>query len=405
MSNNDENSKSASPPSYSGNMVPKEVNTNMDDGREEVTRRVGGVVAQPDFGALVSPLQAPSASPLSSYGASSLSAVPQKSSSSPGVQQKAPPHKGSWTLSDVPTLPEYHPLERTAVLVENASPSQVSQRISDVLRERSIEAIYEDDKAKVKCVTSDGIDFRIRLYRGRGNYSHGIIVEVQRRFGASINFHKDTQAILDAAQGNAPPPLKSSSSGLPLLVSDSEEDFSPLPPGESLQTVVKMLSHPGYDSHYLALQTLTSLTDASKMGPATARNVSTELLLPDNPVGSRILGLIVEPKKQDDDFNLRVMALTVLANAIQSVQGNVSNIVVGEQVRPVLIQELGQADASPRAAYQAARCLEWLLLQEEKGWSSSSSSELRSALEQALQVGQARHADLERQAQVCLNKM
>jgi len=177
------------------------------------------------------------------------------------------------------------------------------------------------------------------------------------------------------------------------MVSDSEEDFSP--PSDSLTMVAKMLSYSAFESHYLALQTLTSLTDASKMGKATSRNVSAELLLPDNPVGTKILALIVEPKKPDDDFNLRTMALTVLANALQSVQGNVSDNVV-EQLCPVLLQDLSQADTSPHTAYQAARCVEWF----EHG-----STEWQTALEQALQAGKVRHADLERQAQVCLNKV
>merc|ERR1719464_234873 len=75
--------------------------------------------------------------------------------------------------------------------------------VSNVLRERSIEAhYYDNDQAKVKCVTLDGIDFRIRLYRGRcPKYNHGIIVEVQRRFGSSLIFPDDTRAILDGAQG------------------------------------------------------------------------------------------------------------------------------------------------------------------------------------------------------------
>jgi hypothetical protein len=171
-----------------------------------------------------------------------------------------------WNLSSVPTLPEFHPLERTAVFVPNTPASIIAQRLSVVMRERSIESTYDNDKAKVKCVTTDGVDFRIRLYRGRNHYSHGIIVEVQRRFGSSLHVHSDTKAILDAAEGRAPPSPPASipnRMALPEVSDDEDDDYDVPPPSgsSSLGMVSKMLSLPGFDAQYLGLQTLSSLVD------------------------------------------------------------------------------------------------------------------------------------------------
>ena len=380
------------PPSFSGR---REMNVQpslgADNHGEETTRRVG---FQPSF------------EPISSFAPPSLqetqfTGVSKASATATAPVAALPPTSKSfvWELKHVAPLPEFHPLERTAVFVPHASPSEVSKRISQVLRERSIEATYEDAKAKVKCLTAEGVDFRIRLYRGRGKrFDHGIIVEVQRRFGASNNFHDHTQAILDASQGAVPPPPPADGGQNLPLVSDAEDDCQPSDGSGSLSMVSRMLSHPGYDAHYLALQTLASLTDASKMGRATARAVSKDLLRQqtENDVAAKVLSLVIDKQGDDDMFKLRSMALQVVANAFQALEGDVPAM-LKEQLRPVLIQELRQADSSPRAAVQAARVVEFLVPQD-------TGSDLHSALEKALEAGAARHAALERQAQVCLDK-
>lgn len=301
-----------------------------------------------------------------------------------------------WKLVNIPVLPEFHPVEQTAIFIQRTVPSLISARISKILRERSIEATYEDDKAKVKCVTEEGVDFRIRLYRGRGEYSHGIIVEVQRRFGFSTVFHNETQAILDAAKGKATLPPVSSSLPLP-VVSDAEDDYEPEEGSSALDMVSKMLSHPGYDSTYLGLQTLSSLTDSSKIGSTTARNVSNSLMRLDNVVGEKVLAIILD--KQDEDmFKLRSIAMTILANTMHTAELKIPNA-IKEHVRPVLIKELQQAERNPRLAVQAARCVECLLLDDE------SPGDFSDALNTALEAGMARHAALQRQVQKCLDKI
>jgi len=320
--------------------------------------------------------------------------------------------KGAWILKSVPSLPEFHPLERTAVFVPNVTDvSEVSSRISSALRDMSVETKYDDEKAKVKCVTADGVDFRVRMYRGRNSYSHGVIVEVQRRFGTSADFYAETAAILDAAEGKAnavPAALGSTKSGngsgssLPMVVSDSEDD-SYRPSGtSSLGMVAKMFGHAGYDSHYLAFQTLLPLTDSSKMGVATARAVSQELLKPGNAVGEQVLKLVLSASNKDDDevdmFKLKNMAMTVLANAVQAVKGKI-DLELREELRPVLIDELHSAKENPRQAQMAAKCVEFLLQDDHDA------AGFHDCLETAVEVGTARHAGLMRQAQRALDKL
>lgn len=378
-------------PSFTGIVMSMNVNPKgLDEDGEETSRRIA---FQPSFES-VSSFQPPVS------GETKCVSSPKSIGVALGGGKILPSGKGSWKLKNAPILPEFHPLERTAVFAPNASPGNIAMRISDVLRERSIEAFYDDEKAKVKCFTTEGVDFRVRLYRGRGRFNHGIIVEVQRRFGASNTFYDDTMAILDAAEGNVPPPPTLSSSSLPLPTSDGENDsFAGDDGSSSLLMVSKMLSLPGYDSHYLALQILSSLTDASKMGAATALSVSTELVRidADNDVGGKVLSLIIDKQGDDDIFKLRSMALQIIANVFQSVNGNVP-VMLRDQLRSVLVNELRQAEKNPRIAVQAARILEFFV-PEDTG------SDLHNALEIALEAGAARYASLERQAHVCLDKL
>ena len=373
----------------------------MDDGND-TTRRAGTGICFDHISPFASSATPAFVSP-SLYDPSLQPAQSSKQETSRlSVPDKQPPVKSAfvWKLNDVPTLPELFRLERTAVFIEGSSPSQITERISKVLWERSIEAEYEDEKAKAKCTTPEGVECRVRLYRGRGKYNHGIIVEVQRRFGNSVNFHEHVSAILNAARGMAPPPpppaLGVTGDSLP-LVSDSEDDYSPASGAESLKMVEKMFAHGRYDSQYLALQTLSSLTSVSKMGPATAKTVSTELLSSSNEVVHNVFD-ILSKKEDHEGFTLRSLSLSILANALEATNGKLDNV-FREHIRPILLKELKNAESTPRTAHMAARCFEFLYKADhDRG-------EIAAALEEAQSVGAARHAGLYQQAQRCLAKM
>lgn len=303
---------------------------------------------------------------------------------------------GVWKLLPdmIPTLPEYYVLEKSAVFVPNAAsnPSEVSMRISAELRDRSIEARYDEDVAKAKCVTPEGVDFRIKMYRGRGKFSHGIIVEVQRRFGMSTHFHVDTMAILERAQGVEV--SKTAKNSLP-LVSDGDDEYKPN--GRSSLAMIEKMLNAGDDSLYLAFQSLTFLTDKQAMGPETSIAISKELLQTDNHVGNKVLSYVLDTKTQDELYDLRCLAVTVLANALNALRGNVDPG-LREQLLPVLTMELRNSEKNQRIALQAARCVEMFLSSDDQA-----SGDLEEALKIARHVGNSRHSGLEKQALACLD--
>mmetsp|Transcript_67870 Transcript_67870/g.196408 ORF Transcript_67870/g.196408 Transcript_67870/m.196408 type:complete len:398 (-) Transcript_67870:28-1221(-) len=377
-------------PSYYPPM-PANPKRNMDEHVHETTRRVGGTKVTPSMRPMPIAFQNPS---MTMPTISAVTSKPQVSISSAS--------KFVWRLSTAPELPEFHSVERTAVFVPHSTPSLVASRISDLLRERSIQATYDDEKAKVKCVTVDGVDFRVRLYRGRNEYSHGIIVEVQRRFGFSIHFHDDTQAILDAAQGKPPAEPAAWRNALPEVVSDDEDDddYSPPPPSgaSSLAVVEKMLIIPGFDAQYLGLQTLSFLTEPERMSMPTARRASAALLKADSEVGKRVFRYIVDRKTEDEDYvSLRVMALGILANAMRTT-GMIPEF-LRSSLRPVLLEDIKHAEENTNAALVAARCIEYFIHND------TDTMELNEAFEVARRVGEARHCGLMEQAERCISRI
>lgn len=394
---NDKEDKTPPVP-YSGVPLPA-VPRNVDDMGEETTRKA----AIPNLKSTWEPVQfqqeyaelAPPTFP-NKDTSSDISWASVFTASKPLEIPYVPP--AGWRLTDVPTLPEFYPLERTAVFVPKVSAAEVASRVTNILRERSIEATYDDASAKAKCVTADNVDFRVRMYRGRNQYSHGIIVEVQRRFGFSLNFHNDTIAILDAAEGK-PPRALPSLDGLPCVSDDSDDEYDPSLSASSLEFASKMLHHPGYDAHSLALQTLSSLTDPAKMGRMTAENLSRALLEPGSEVGATVVSLVEDDKTDPEEtFGQRLMAMTVLSNAIQAVSGNIPGS-LWEKLRPIFINILRSADFNPQIAYLAARSIELLIKDDHNP------TDLYAPLKSAFMAGQARHAALARQAALCLKRL
>lgn len=371
-------------PSFSRYGAPMNVKIdNDDDIGEETTRRVGGSTFKPTFEQIsIAPsLAAPD------MIVTGVSKVPATETSNV---------KFGWDLKDAPTLPDFHPLDRASVFCPNTSVSVVANRIAKVLYERSIEGNFDNDKAKVKCLTSYNVEFRIFVYRGQEIYSHGVIVEVQRRSGASVLFVQDSQAILDVVQGKQPEPPRMSNAETP-LVSDTEDDNDDTKVAlSSLNFVEKMLDYDRSDATLLGLQTLSSLTDPDKMGIGTSSSVSTALVTEGNVVGGKVFMMITARRPIEDELDEQYdLAMSITANVLRNVDGDISSF-YREALRPILIRDLEKAEKKPQRSYTAARCLEPLIAKDH------CVSDLYVALETAKNVGEARHNALRVQADKCM---
>lgn len=185
-----------------------------DAGEGDAARSMGAVLAVP----MPMPMSLPASCPPPSseatkggdaeeenddFGCCSSPFAARAEASDAGIAPKSASVVGQWNIKEeeVTTLPERHPLERTAVFVPHSEAREVATRAAEALAERCSSAVYDNAKAKATCQSRDGVGFRVRMYRGRGKFNHGVIVEVQRWDGFSPSFHMDALAILDAVEG------------------------------------------------------------------------------------------------------------------------------------------------------------------------------------------------------------
>jgi len=282
---------------------------------------------------------------------------------------------------DLEMVPLDFPLERTNREITDASASEVSTRISNALRQLSIEAEYDCKKAKARCKTSDLVSFRIRLYAG-GENKQPVVVEVQRRCGSASSFMQSCRAILNSAEGkkvtDTAKPMKMPISQMKCLQSIvSKVDNTEAMSTSELDCVMNLLRSKHRESNVLGLENLVAITDPVKTTPLVAVRVSRCIVLGDEKydVREEIRSLCERdiffpeqdsPLKHGD--NLRHLSLAVMANALSACakDGCLADVVKDQQwfedhLIPLLVDEIKRASSSACTAHKAACCILSLL--------------------------------------------
>jgi len=363
-------------PSFSGNVMPLNISVNNDDdvdSDDEITRRIGFTPALPSFGSTsLDTLAPPSLGGLTLPGLSgniTISTLSSKQavSTAPFVSRTPAPSPVTWNLEAAPTVPPFgNPLEPTSVFVPHTSASIVSNRVSAILQERNIQVEYERNEAE--CLTEDHVEFSVFLYSGKEKYCHGIIVEVQRFDGNSATFYEDSKAILDSVQETEAPPKKKAKTIL-LLDEDDDESVEECSEDVSLAFALKMLQGVT-DVQLLGLQTLSSMTNAEKIGRRTASSTCSMLARPESEVLQKLFDLV---KSEEDEPSILVQAMIVLSNITSCTPLPLENI------RQRLITFLNSN--RPQMALLAAKC--FAMHQVD--------SDVADALRKAQKLGQERH--------------
>ena len=254
----------------------------------------------------------------------------------------------------------------------------LAARVPAALQARSIVSNFDAKNAKVDCVSKAHVEFRVRLYRGRGEYSHGLIVEVQRRMGFDLSYSQDVFAILDAAEGKANAQDFSIGMTTPIYYEgtetecgcssdDDDEDMDSLENTAgftSLRVISDVLCPEDEDKitvegRDFALASLASLTSLERMGQ-TAVVISNELLTSETRADLRhavFSNIGIAPSLQDDchvPHRVMCQSLEVLKNVAICAQ-NPSRLADflsqdNNGILNKLIENIESAHLNPRAA-------------------------------------------------------
>lgn len=285
--------------------------------------------------------------------------------------------------TDLEMVPMDFPLERTHREIR-CDASEVAKRISTSLQKLSIDAEYDNEKAKAKCKTMEMVKFRIRLYAS-GENGQPVVVEVQRRSGSTSSFMRSCRAVLDAAEGSEaitatkkspalrgkfPPPMKNLGAmkclqAVAIAGPSAQEEAS-----QAFDSAANLCKSGKHDSVVLGLQSLCSLTDPVKTSPMVSTLVSKWVLLGHETHTTRDeIMAVLDAVADEDDEELAVIveqqkhfALVVLANALEmlSKDGSLSGAVAEHSwfesaLVPALLVAVKQAGGSASNAYAATR--------------------------------------------------
>lgn len=130
----------------------------------------------------------------SSYFAKAISKGPETT-----LPPKDTNTKCNWSPTQLRDVPAFYPLERSSRFAEDKL-EDVVLRVSEANRLLSIHAVYCNETATATLVTCENVEMHLSLWKTSGK-KEGIVIEIQRRKGDSIAFHRYSRCILDAAVG------------------------------------------------------------------------------------------------------------------------------------------------------------------------------------------------------------
>jgi len=278
-------------------------------------------------------------------------------------------YSSNWKISPgmLECKPPHYQLDPQSRMVTKSNANDIAARVSDCLRRRSIAAKFSTDKAKAKCVTSEGVEFRIRLFAGKGKFVGGVIVEVQRRSGWKSSYQQDCFAILESAECDVVGDCDNLKDSLfvsnDLVEADGKET-------KCLELAKKLLSNSLVESNMLGLESLTSLTDSRKCGEVAALRTARALFDSENSNILEIVKNLATDKKmisaslsEEALKRAHFMSLTTLMNSTsllsqsrELTQVIVRNAWIENLLVPALMTELNDT-TNPHKGATAARCL------------------------------------------------
>lgn len=134
--------------------------------------------------------------------------------SSSSSSMSDPPSNNNWSPRQLRPVPAFYPMERSSRLCHECDLETVARRVSEANRLLSIHAVYCDETATASLLTAENVEMHLALWKtpvpeggddsSSINHVHkqeGIVIEIQRRAGDSIAFHRYSRYILDAAVG------------------------------------------------------------------------------------------------------------------------------------------------------------------------------------------------------------
>jgi hypothetical protein len=302
-----------------------------------------------------------------------------------------------WTVakSALTEVPEGYTVTRTSRFIPDTDPSIISSRVSNALKQRSVQTEYCSRKAKAICMNAEMIKYHVQLYRGKGSRSDGVVVEIRRLDGSGRSFFQDSKAILNAAEGDYDccdarqvvhsslrRPVSEISSLKKCKLSTHEEEKKAT--AEGINVVTRLLQDPYFDTNVMGMRALCSLLNTQNACTHTVSEASKAVLCGSNSpvIFNSIASLLergtlprrgecgsssTEAEKEEEKVDgecygeLRNLALVAVSSALAFVEKSEHNryLLSDEKswlmttLTPILVKILDEVESDPHCAYHA----------------------------------------------------
>lgn len=198
--------------------------------------------------------------------------------------------KSTWIPTQLRPVPAFYPLERNSRFV-GAELETVVYLITEANRLLSIHAEYCNETATAMLTTSENVEMYLSLWK-RPDTEIGVLVEIQRRKGCSMTFHRYARCILDAAAGeiDIKDQIEKHGDDIDAVYSGKKNRMlcldTPMDCGSEAENAIiaieiahGLVMKDRIDARQLGLESLCLLTDPKKTGSTTALIASRVVLL------------------------------------------------------------------------------------------------------------------------------
>jgi len=367
-------------------------------------------------------------------------------------------HSWTWKVNKLWTVPLFHPLECTAVVLKDIALDDISARISIFMRLNSISCNYHSDLGRVDCLTPCLIKFSVQLWRRNDDDDVSpkdaafkkpdvVILEISRLQGCAIGMQRLRNwlvyAVTTGEQPRSRPQNQEVGSKCPgRILREMYEQYvqSDVGAGEeshckgALLITLKLLECNCMDQNRLGLESLCALTNPSTLCEGEADWVANAIVYGQGEFGSHIQSVLTKyfQRIERTDHTQRVggdlifdtsdesglleyaqgcsfgrmhnFALRVLKNSLERiVSRKVDNQVdltcsFWKTVLPTLAYNMEVAEQRPHEASLAAKCISLLDSLEPMVWDYFKEDRLVPVAIHAHEFGKTHHLTLERES-------
>lgn len=288
-----------------------------------------------------------------------------------------------WNVTELPTLPIFYIGERTSIKISNVEPQNIVDRITQYANSMSADLNFNDLKGGA-IISVHRTEVCVQLFRMSSNTANAILVEVRRKNGSTITFHRIARAILKAAKGDPvvlPSSLQTTHPDTTKIVKSKQQltkEDDNTTAEAAIEKIEDLLQKDRFDANLLGIESLLHLTtrgsSSNKMTIFAAKAILNGRR--NDIIKDTVFCLIRNAKRNDDEdepknivessFNrrMRICALSLLANALEVISKSdlesksSDEEWVGEDgLLDSLICKLTDSKSNAQEAYYASKCL------------------------------------------------